>query len=386
MTKMNKKELEKLAQDQESRCVSIYLPTHIKGEEVLQHLDKNVLKSMLRKTDIQLQEQGWNKVKSRKFLQPAYEMVNDLNIWKFMSNGMVIFINESGLSSYFLPFKPEKRLYISQEFYLLPLMSLFSGDGDFNLLSLGLKGIELYKGNRESLEKIDTYKTIPKGLEEVVGSDYVQSSLQFRTHQDAYGAGAFHGHGEWKGETKKAEILKYFKEVNNSLSSILQKKNLPLMLAGQDYLVSAYRKTNKYPYLMEEHISGNPKDLGEEGLHEKAWENIFPQFDQQRQQKVDLVQQNRDTSMSSTDINEIYAAAIAGQVDTIFIEKGSEMWGIINPVNNEIRIDSNNSISNISIINMLAKEVISRGGNVYVQSKEVMPLSYAQVNALYRYA
>ena len=54
----------------------------------------------------------------------------------------------------------------------------------------------------------------PDTLEKAVGSDFKQKTLQIRSGQDAFGTGAFHGHGEGIDDKKK--------EVTNSFDKSIE--------------------------------------------------------------------------------------------------------------------------------------------------------------------
>ncbi|MBT8312024.1 MAG: hypothetical protein KJN91_04180, partial [Eudoraea sp.] len=57
--------------------------------------------------------------------------------------------------------------------------------------------------DRYGLQDLFIEMHAPEQLEEAVGYDYKQKSLQFRTGQAGFAQGAFHGHGEGKDDEKK---------------------------------------------------------------------------------------------------------------------------------------------------------------------------------------
>ncbi len=108
--------------------------------------------------------------------------------------------------------------------------------GNFFVLGLNLHHITFYEGNRERLKEV--YVDAPQQLEEVVGYDYKEKFLQFRSQHEGHGQASFHGQGEWKGEFKKDEILKFFREIDKKIIQLIGGKNIPLVIAGQEYFFS----------------------------------------------------------------------------------------------------------------------------------------------------
>lgn len=386
MSKITLSVVQELVQNRGEKCITFYLPTHVSGEEVINQEDQILFKNQIKQAIIQLQKLGWSEVEAKKILRPAKLLYKDPEFWRLRSEGLAVFLDENGVKTFELPFSPEVNIHISGYFNVLPLIPMWSGGGEFLLLTLERERVKLYKGNREKLELQPIEKYVPVTAEKVVGEDYEQSSIQFRTNQDIHGGTIFHGKGEWKKEKMKEETLEYYRVVDNKLRPYLEVMQLPMLVAGQDYMLSLYKKVDKYSKtLWDIALHQSTKDKRDIELHQLAWKKIYPLFDQTRKNKWELIQQFRDTERTDTEIEDIYNNAIGGRVDTLFIEKGYDTWGIYDPVIGKFRIDQEKLISNVSLVNLLAIEVIDKGGTIYLQQKETMPLPYAPLNALYRY-
>ncbi len=386
MTKITLSRAQDLVQNRGETCITFYLPTHKSGEEVINHEDQILFKNQIKEAVLQLQKLGWEEVDAKKILRPAKLLYKDPEFWRFRTNGLVVFLDENNIYTYDLPFAPEVDIHISGYFNVLPLVPMWSGSGEFLLLTLGRESVKLFKGNREMIDVIPIEKYIPATAEEVVGEDYEQSSIQFRTNQDMHGGAVFHGKGDWKKEKMKEETLEYYRVVEQKLRPYLEELQLPMLVAGKDYLLSLYKKTDKYSKtLWDSALPLRSIDKDQENLHHLAWKEIYPLFDQGRKKKWELIQQFRDTERTETEIAKIYNNALGGRVDTLFIERGYDVWGIYDTATGKFRIDQEKLISNVSLVNLLAIEVIDKGGTIYLQQKETMPLSYAPLNALYRY-
>jgi hypothetical protein len=60
----------------------------------------------------------------------------------------------------------------------------------------------------------------------------------------------------------------------------------PLVLCCLDYYYPIYKEVNTYQNLFPEHVSGNPSDMDDLLLHERAWELVKPYFSPKPKNKV----------------------------------------------------------------------------------------------------
>lgn len=383
MKNLTKKEFENLAEERYSSCVSFYLPTHRSGMEVINEEDQLVFKNQLKTVGEKLEERGWEETNIKAFLQPAKDLLNDSIFWRKQTEGLAIFLSSNSLKYYNLPFQVEPYFHIARRFYLRPLVPAFSGSGKFYVLGLNLHHISFYEGDRQKLKEIHVEDLTPQRMEEVVGYDYKEKFLQFRSQ--GQGQAVFHGHGEWKGEFKKDEIFKFFQEIDKKIVQFIEGKNIPLFVVSQEYLFSIYKKANTYPPLLDDYLDLNPDHINISDLHEKIWNKLYVRFDQERIKKVELIHEFHKTPRTSFDLSEIIPAAVHGKVDTLFVQKGAEVWGLFDKSNNSIIVEEAQSDSNTSLINLAVVEVLRNGGQVYEQIAETMPMPYVELNALYRY-
>lgn len=383
MNILTKKEFENLAQEQYSTCVSFYLPTHRGGMEVINEEDHLAFKNQLKAVSEKLEEKGWEEKNIKEFLQPVKDLLDSPLFWRKQTEGLAVFLTNGFMEYYNLPFIVEPYFHIARGFYLRPLVPAFSGGGRYYVLGLNLQHISFFVGNRERLKELYVEDFIPQRMEEVVGYDYQEKFKQFRSQ--GYGQATFHGHGEWKGEFKKDEILRFFREVDKKIFKLIGGHHTPLFLVGVDYLVGLYRQANTYAHLMEEFLDLNPEHLDARDLHEKIWNKIFARFDRERVRKVELIHQFHNTPRTSFDLSEIIQEAVNGKVDTLFVRKGAEIWGLFDKQQNSVVAEEKQSDSNISLVNLAVTEVLRNGGNVYEQPAEAMPMPYVEMNALYRF-
>lgn len=382
MSLISEKELQEIAGFNDEVSVSIFIPTQRAGKDVLEEKSKTHLKSLWKEIKNKLEEKEVSKDRIQKIDEPIQELLNDKAFWRHQSDGLAIFAAEGFFKKFTLPLQFDPHYYINNEFYLKPLVPLFSGDGRFYLLSLQVENVELYEASKHSIIPKETDDLIPSQLEDRVGYDYEEKTLQQKSGTATMGQKAMHGHAGADRE-RKNEILRYFRAIDQGLNSLLQEEKLPLLVACQDYLFPIYKEANTYNNLYPEAVIGNPKDTDMLGLHQRAWETIEPLFEKQKRDKLKEFQdQNGKTAVS---IHDILPAIHQGKVDTLFLDRNAEIWGTYNEDKMKVDIHEGQRNGNFSLMNWATRNVLNQGGNVFLVDEEQMPEKSSKMNAIYRY-
>ncbi|MFD0933533.1 hypothetical protein ACFQ0R_13085 [Psychroflexus salinarum] len=387
MAIITKQEVLKLANKQSASCISIYIPTHRAGSETLEGRDKMKLKTQLKQVKVKLEKQGLSDKEIEEMVKPVDELVNDNEFWRHQSDGLAIFLSENTFKQYTLPIHFEEFNYVSDEFYLKSLMPLFNGNGLFYLLTLKNDEVKFYEGTRYTMTEVITPEEVPSRLEDVVGYDFEQKNLQFRSGQQGDNkSGMYHGAGEGKAEELN-EMKRYFRAVNDGIMTMLHDdQKPPLVVACQDFQFPVYKEVNTYQNLHDEHISGNPEDKDINQLHEEAWNLLEPYFSKDREEKLNLYSEYIGTGKATADVNMIIKSAIEGRIDSLFVQNGAEIFGEYDNNSQVVNIQDELTENNISLLNLIAIKVFEKGGTIYIMEEENMPdENHKKVNALYRY-
>lgn len=387
MALLSRENIAELAGIHQTPCISIYIPTHRNGVEVSEGQDSKRLKNRLKEVSNELKKRGVRDSEIEHLLKPAWDLQADRMFWSYQSDGLAIFITNGFFKYYTLPVFFEEFHYISSDFYLKPLLPMLASNSRFFVLGLEIEHVKFYEGTRHSMAEVEIEDLTPGRLEEAVGFDWKEKSLQMRGHHEAHGRAMFHGQSAGKDE-RKIEIQKYFRAINKGLMQMLHDEHPPMVVACLDYFFSMYKEVNGYKHLFPKHIAKNPADMSMTDLHEKTLEILQPFFEQERAEKSALFQQYNETDRTSFDIHEIIPAAIEGKVDALFLKSGEDIFGRYNPQKNEVITTEDgmeNGLGNVSLMNLAAVEVFQQGGKVYLLDQEAMPYNDSKLNALYRY-
>ena len=131
---------------------------------------------------------------------------------------------------------------------------------------------------------------VPEEMKEAVSQE---QNVAFQQYQARSGGGA--GRGKLRDDEN---ISRYFPQVNEGLHGLLRDKNIPLVIAGVEYLLSLYRQANTYPGLLPGAITGDLDALRAEALHEKAWPLVEPLVRRRREEALEELQTMMGTGKS----------------------------------------------------------------------------------------
>lgn len=385
MPLITKNEIINLHQINNNPCISIFIPTHRAGEKVLQEEDPLALKNQLKEVKEKLSLKGLDDDRITHLTLPIQTLLDNSSFWREQSDGLAIFAADNFFKSYTLPVHFQAYNYISDSFYLKPLMPMFNGDGSFYLILLDRDNVKLFECRRHSFTEIEIDDLIPGSKQDRVGFDYEEKNLQFRTGQASIGQVMYHGQEAATGK-KKNEIKKYFRAINDGLATIFREESMPLLIVAQGPLFDIYKEVNTYTPLMDEPLTTDFSNTDMFEIHEMAWERMAPVFDQQRKDHLAQFLEQQGEGTTSIGIDKILPAAVNGQVKALFCENKEDIFGQFKIENEVISVtQEEENDHNRSLMNFAAIKTFLKGGAVYLLEKSEMPNPNSRINALYRY-
>lgn len=380
------KKFRQLAGVHDTNCISIYLPTERAGQQVDQKHSQLRLKNNLKDLRSALRKKGLNQSEIKEILNGPEGLLEDVHFWRNQSDGLALFLNGFEMQFYSLPLHFESRTTVADHFYLLPLIPLFNDDGRFFLLELSLSKVDLFECSRHSITEVFIEDLTPEKLEDVVGYDYRDKSLQHRSGQGGEAGAMFHGQGSGKDDTKM-ETEKFFRAVDAGLMKLLHNENVPLVLACVDHHHALYREITGYQNLFEKHISGNPDNADPLLLHEEAWLMVEDHFRDKRESKKKQLQDLSAGGRTTRKIGDIVPASVEGRIDTLFIQDGKDLYGVYDRTRRSVitENEAGDRSYRASMYNLAAVSTIQNGGQVFLAEADEMPLKDTEIQALLRY-
>lgn len=369
-----------LAKQQNDVSVSIYLPTHRKGEEVQQ--DPIRLKNLLAEAQEQLRDKKVADKRIEKLLEEPRKLLDQPSFWRHNDKGLALFISEEDFEYYRIPYSFKERVMVSDHFLITPLVPMISLEGSFCVLALSQKNIRLLKATRDSVEEIEL-QDAPESLEEFLKYDVNEAHLQHHSGQGD-GLAVFHGQGGSK-DTNTEEIISYLKAVENEVTSVMRKRNDPLILAGVDEAVAEYRKVNHYSRLIEQAVLENPDPKSNEEIRDEGWNIIQSYFLQDMYNDIKRFGDLSGSDKQSDNLSNIVEAAYYGKVESLFVPVGEHSWGWFDQERDVVHHSTKPKDGEHDLINMAAIKTLTQSGNVYALNRDEMP-NEAPIAAIFRYA
>lgn len=368
-----------LAQEESDICVSVYLPTHKKGEEVQQ--DPIRFKNLLVEAEKKLKDREVNPQDIENILEGPRKLLDQPLFWQHNDKGLAVFITDDGFDYYRIPYSFSDKVMVDNHFLITPLIPMITLEGTFCILTLSQKNVRLLKATRTGTEDIEL-KEAPTNIEEFQKYDVYEKSLS-----SASGGGGsksmFHGWGDASVENKVVEH--YLNTIENEVTSIMHRRRDPLILAGIEEAVAIYRKVNNYERTMDDSITGNPDPKSDAEIKDEGWEIIKSYFLRDMFKDIERFGDLSGSDKQSDNLTKIVEASYYGKIDSLFVPIGEYSWGWFDQERNTVHHSAEPRNGEHDLINMAAIKTLTQGGDVYALDKEHMP-NGSSIAAIFRYS
>lgn len=394
MTVLSRDDLRPLLETSGGPCVSIYLPTFRSGPETQQNPIR--YKNMLRTAQERLEEWGLRSPEAEEFLAPARRLVDDYPFWEHQNEGLAVYRSPDLFEAFRLPVSFHELAVVESRFHLKPLFPLLSGDGRFYVLALSQNRIRLISASRYAAEELEL-PGVPTSFREAMGElirRYTQFQPATSSNTIMLRRGAkvttqspvFHGHGNSEDDIK-AEFRKYFQRVDDALSDLPVDRDLPVVLAGVEYLLPMYRDASDFRNILDDGLTGNADVARPEELQEKAWEVVEPVFQEERRRAAERYGDLIGTGRATSHYEEVLPAAHDGRVEALFVARGVRLWGAYDPDARQVKLQEDQAGQRNGaedLIDLAAVQTFLNGGNVFAVDRPEVPDGQAMA-AIFRY-
>ncbi|HEX5808109.1 MAG TPA: hypothetical protein VFY25_05545 [Anaerolineales bacterium] len=383
---VNPTDLKSLIAQQQKWCVSLYMPTHRLGRE--QQQDPVRLKNLLAEAETKLLANGIRRPEVQKLMSPAEQLLWDRDFWQHQGDGLAIFLANDFSRVYRLPAAFEELLVIGNGFHIKPLLPLLGRGEKFYILAVSLNSVRLFEATLDTIQEVTL--DFPTSMEEVLWADDPEKFLNLHSGSNSQnegrgGAAVFHGHDP--ADEDKTNILRFFQSVNQGLETLIEDKRIPMILAGVDYLLPIYREASTYRNTLEDSIIGNPDRANIKELHATGWNIARPLFEESQKKAYEKFEQlsGQQSDLATTDLSKAVKAAAFGQVETLFVPLGTQIWGRYDAEQNHVTMASEPGAQTEDLLDLAATQTILNSGQVFAVPREQLPCD-CDVAVILRYA
>ncbi len=365
-------------------CITIYFTTHPGGIEVNERVDPTAFKNALQQITASLRQTGFNDTTIESLLKPGYELLRNDKLWYNMSSGLAVFISDGIFKYMKLPYSPKDETMINTSFYIAPLIPLITNSDYFYLLVLSKKQAKLYQADAFGMKYIPV-DGMPDGVDDVVHFEEKDDQKLWRTGSGGAGGGAnYHGIGAGKPDDKE-NLAMYFDEVDETVrKEVLARENVPLLLAGVEYLIPIYRSVARYKPIWPEAITGSHEHEDADALYRLARLKMDPYFDERHKNALEAYANNSASELTSSIPEDVIPAAHYRRVWHLFVARDEHIWGTFDDKSNKLEIHETPLPGDECLIDKSIIQTILNAGEVHMLPRDRMP-GKSVMAALMRY-
>lgn len=345
-------------------AVSLFMPTSRAPADA--RVDPLQWKNLLTAAATSLHDEGLDEDAVDALLEPAWKLHADLWAWRYMSDGLAMFLRPGWQRLFRVPVEVPHMAVIGDRFAVSPLLGAISSEDHFLLLAVSQRNVRLLEGTRHRVEEVEL-PDVPVSLRDTIEAHDPRSDTMTRSLGGGRsGPAVFYGQGAGDDEFKNEEMTRFLRRVAEGIHSYLAAQHRPMVLVGLERNVGLYRDVNSYGNLLEHTVSQNPDELSVEELHDAAWPVAAEHFSEARRSAIERFGDLHGTGMASANPTTIHTAADQGRVETLLVAREPSCWDRAAGGRPEaIRLGAEQDLAACELYDRSVLATLLNGGKVY---------------------
>jgi len=347
-------------------CVTIVLPPYHPGEPAKSR--GALLKANLQDASHQLAQRGFPKAAIGDLLAPLEHLSQDAASLTGSHWGRAIFRSPDVFCQYQLTQPAKPSLTVAGCFSIRRLLPDLWAPRLFYILALSKESVQLFRCNYQRAEAVELPAGVPTTLAEALQLERPDHDLENRS---AIGTstGSMHairfGTGSGR-ESEHAHLADFYKLVDRGIHKLLHEPGIPLLLAGVEEELDAYRAISTYPNIVKEALGGSP-NLSFQDAETVSKACSILKADEFRREAETLKQAKERSAPGhvSTDAHAILRAAFEGRVHQLYLDESAERIDVFER-------GTYRSWGKEDLLNLAAVETLLHGGKAFELPSEVM--------------
>jgi hypothetical protein len=299
------------------------------------------------------------------FVQPVVDLAEDDAQMEAQSDGLSLFLDETGYQTIQIPVPLQERLEVGRRFSVAPLLDAAVNNAEYAVLTLSQGGVGLYDCTRFTAEYVEL-DGLPEDLCYVLRFDQYEKSGHVHT-TSARGDSMHHGHGIGKDE-HDAFVKRFVDAIHPLVTAWLRERRIPLVVVGTEDVVGLYRKEQGYNELVDEHRFMDPHSLTIDDVIRVGWECMQPRFAKRRDEAIDRF---HAADHKAVDIYGVLPALTEGRVDTLFVDPNQEIRGAFDAASESVHVSTDPSQVSENLVDTALARAFEVRANVIVVDGQI---------------
>lgn len=353
-------------------CLSLYQPTHRRSPENQQ--DQIRFGNLVKELEASLR-QKYPAAQTRLLMEPFEDLAGDQAFWSHTLDGLAVLGGPSLFRVFRLPRPVAELAVVADSFHIKPLRRFLQSVDRYQVLGLSFGKVQLFEGNRDTLDEIDPAPEVPRTIIEALGEELTEPHQTVASY-GGVGGGSRPMHHSQGGKKDEADIdaERFFRAVDRAvLEHSSRPSGLPLILAALPEHHHLFHRVSQNPLLMAEGLMVNPDALTVDELRQRAWQVVEPQYQARLAALADEFLAAKSNGLGSDDLAQVAQAAAAGRVSTLLIEADRRIAGRLDSSTGRVEVADLSHPQVDDLLDDLGELVDKMGGRVMVIPTGHMP-------------
>ena len=350
-------EITSLAAERHDGCVSIYLRTGRLPERSEEARIR--LRNFVDGASGQLAAAGSSRADLDALHSAVSELIDDRAFWGYQSETLVVLASGGRLRTYRVANQLPEMLEVGDRFLIKPLLRAVTFPQTTFVLALSQNHVRLIEAGADGTAFTVEVPGLPRDAASAVGLPSISGRSADGRIQGSEG--------------QKVRLAEYCRAIETELRTVVNRTDIPLILATTQPLDGIYRSVNSYSRLLGESIRGNPDETSDNELSAAARPILDAMYAEQLAAVLDEVEQRRAHGRAVSDLSDVARAATFGAVDTLLFDFEQVVPGSIDEETGAVRFDDAESAANYGVIDEIARRALLAGAIIYAVRADDLP-------------
>lgn len=347
-----------LNNNNEGPFISIYLPTTRFSTGANEN--SILFKNLIRKVETEIKKHK-NYGDFKETLKELNNLASDNDFWNYQLDSLAVLADKKDIYLYKLQRDLDSFYQVSDAFYIKPLLNAYQTNDNYRVLALDKKEFKLYEGNRYAIREVQ----IPEDEKFSISDIYEDEQREHNVTAQSLGSRGdtlYRGGSETANEKDKNDNIRFFRMVDRYINDNYSKDaKVPLILLSLPEHNKLFKSLSHSNNLLEDSIRKNPASMSLDEIRTEAWNILKPDYTSEVAAIKNNYEINKNTELSSSDLNEISIAAFQGRIYSILIKRDFIVNGKVNKENGFANIDkniNNDILNDIAILSLKNKSKV----------------------------